>query len=111
MWAKYEIKCDSTSTMAVNTDLKASSPLFQVPNPTAGIVWPLNSLNDSALWLVGSIFDWAILVLVFAIVIFVGNTEAVESYIRFTARITQGIIGTLNKCMASCLGDTYWQNS
>lgn len=49
MWAKYEIKCDSTSTMAVNTDLKASSPLFQVPNPTAGIVWPLKSLNDSAL--------------------------------------------------------------
>ena len=37
-----------TSTIAVNTDSLAFEPDFQVPSPMAGMVWPLNSVNDSA---------------------------------------------------------------
>lgn len=44
----------STSTIAVKTDSLALEPDFQVPNPTAGIVWPLNSLKDSASWSCGA---------------------------------------------------------
>jgi hypothetical protein len=42
------ITVKQTSTIAVNTDSVAFEPDFQVRNPMAGMVWPLNSLNDSA---------------------------------------------------------------
>jgi hypothetical protein len=37
-----------TVKQTVNTDSLAFEPDFQVPNPMAGMVWPLNSVNDFA---------------------------------------------------------------
>lgn len=50
---KEQFQACSTSAMAVNTDSPAFEPDFQVPNPTAGMVWPLNKEKYSACWSCG----------------------------------------------------------